>query len=144
MISGTLRTRVIDRAEIYADGDFLQLTYNPYTTSTASLPDNTSLLAVRAKDIFTTDSVYGLIIKLSNRFFTGPHWRCSNKEHDNWYKLDYNDDDWPPARVLSWPSVWSPHGLDPAESIWAKKDADVVYCRGRPSKYYSSKLFYIK
>ena len=133
MISGTLHGRADDIADIYADGVFLMTISNPFSTSTATLPDNTRLLSVNATNV---GGNYGFIIKLSNGFVTDTHWRCSNTYNDNWNKLSFNDDEWQPARVLSWPSHWSPHRLDPAKIIWVKSYADVVYCRGRPSKYY--------
>ena len=133
MISGTLHGRADDIADIYADGVFLMTISSPFKTSTATLPDNTRLLSVRATN---KSGRYGFIIKLSNGFVTDTHWRCSNTYNDNWYKLSFNDDEWQPARVVTWPSVWEPHGLDPAKIIWARAYADVVYCRGWPSKYY--------
>ena len=75
MISGTISGRVEDIADVYADGDFLMTINYPFSTSTATLPDNTRLLAVRATN---TGGVYGFIIKLSNGFVTDTHWRCSN------------------------------------------------------------------
>ena len=133
MISGTISGRVEDIADVYADGDFLMTLRSPLSTSTATLPDNTRLLAVRATN---TGAGYGFIIKLSNGFVTDTHWRCSNTYNNNWNKLSLNDDEWQPARVLSWPPYWTPHGLDPAEFIWAERYTPVVYCRGWPSKYY--------
>ena len=132
MTSGELEGRADDEADIYADGVYLKTIRSPFKTSTVTLPNNTRLLGVRTEN---TGGVYGFIIKLSNGFVTDTHWRCSNIEHDNWYKLKYNDDDWQPARNHGWPSHWPPHGLDPAEFIWAQTYTDVVYCRGWPSKY---------
>ena len=137
MTSGELEGRADDKADIYADGVYLKTIRSPWETSTVTLPNNTRLLGVRAEN---TGGDYGFIIKLSNGFVTDTHWRCSNIEHDNWYKLKYNDDDWQPARNRGWPRNWGPHSLDPAEFIWAKTYTDVVYCRGWPSKYYASKM----
>ena len=75
MISGTLSGRAEDIADVYADGVFLMTLRSPLSTSTATLPDNTRLLSVRAAN---TGGVYGFIIKLSNGFVTDTHWRCSN------------------------------------------------------------------
>ena len=138
MITGDLEVKVDDKADIYADGVFLGWISNPFIISTVMLPDDTNLLGVRAENF---RGIYGFIMKLSNGFVTGTHWKCSNTEHDNWYKLSYNDDDWQPARITMWPPEWSPLGLDPAEFIWAEKYTDVVYCRGWPSKYYNSKIY---
>ena len=132
MISGNLSGRAEDIADIYADGDFLTTINYPFSISTATLPDNTRLLSVRATN---TGGKYGFIIKLSNGFVTDTHWRCSNTEHDNWNKLSFNDDEWQPAITLTWP-VWWTHDLDPAEVIWAKTYTHIVYCRGWPSKSY--------
>ena len=133
MISGTLSGRADDRAYIYTDGDFLMTIRGPFSTFTATLPDNTRLLSVNATD---TGGGYGIIIKLSNGFVTDTHWRCSNTYNDNWNKLSFNDDEWEPPRIVTWSSRWTPHGLDPAEIIWTERYTPVVYCRGWPSKYY--------
>ena len=133
--------RADDIADIYADGVFMKTINGPFSTSTVTIPDNTRLLAVRGTN---TVARYGFIIKHSDGFVTDTRWKCSNTQYsththvetdDNWYELSYNDDDWEPARVLSWPSHWAPHGLDPAKIIWARAYADVVYCRGWVSKY---------
>ena len=131
MISGTLHGRADDTCDIYADGDYLMSIWGHLSTSTATLPDNTLLLSVNAVH---TGGEYGFIIKLSNGFVTNTHWRCSKTYTDNWNKLSFNDAEWQPAKIVTLP--WGPHGLDPAEIIWANTDADTVYCRGWPSKYY--------
>ena len=133
MISGTLHGRADDRAYIYADGVFLMTIRDPFTTSTATLPNNTRLLAVNATSFSGTE--YGFVLKLSNGFVTDTLWRCGNIYNDDWYKLSFNDDEWQPAIIVTWTSWWAPQDLFPAEIIWAKTYADVVYCRGWPSKY---------
>ena len=134
MILGTLKGRADDSADIYWNGVFLKKITSPFEISEVAIPDNTSLLAVRGVD---TGGVAGFIIKLSNGLVTGTHWRCSNTEHNNWYKRSYSDDDWQPAITIHWPSNWGSIGLDPAKFIWAKENTHVVYCRGWLSKYQS-------
>ena len=138
VITGFLEGRA-DDADIYVDGVFLKRIRDPSTTSTATLPDNTRLLAVRAEN---RGEANGFIIKLSNGFVTDTHWRCRSTYKDNWYKLSYNDDDWQPAITLTWPPSFSAHGLDPAEVIWTEINTSVVFCRGRPSEYCASKILF--
>ena len=130
MISGTLHGRADNSADVYADGDFLMKIPDYLSTYTATLPNNTRLLSVKA---INSRAIHGFIIKLSNGFVTDTHWRCSNTYNDNWNKLSFNDDEWQPAKKVTLP--WD-HGLDPAEFIWAKTYTKIVYCRGWPSKYY--------
>ena len=135
MISVTLQGRADDKADIYADGVFVKTIISPFSTSTATLPDYTRLLAVRAEN---TGGGHGFIIKLSNGFGTSTHWRCNSTEHNNWIQPSYNDDNWRQAKTLKWARNWDPHLLEPAVIIWTQTPAGVVYCRGWPSKYYTS------
>ena len=126
--TGTLSGRAAGKdgwAVINADGHDLMKINN--TPSTATLPNNTRLLAVASHQS-------GFVIKLSNGFVTGTHWKCSTIDHVNWRTLNYNDDAWKPAIILNWDGV---HGLEPAELISAEAYS-YVFCRGWPSRYYTS------
>ena len=132
--TGTLSGRAADKdgwAIIYADGHDLMSISN--TPSTATLPNNTRLLAVVSHQS-------GFVIKLSNGFVTGTHWKCSTTEHVDWRTLNYNDDAWKPAIILNWLSWDGVHGLEPAELISAEAYSYFhgVHCRGWPSRYYTS------
>ena len=137
--SGILEGRADDKADIYADGVFLQTITSPFSTSTATLPDNTRLLAVRVEN---TGGHCGFVFKLSNGFVTDTNWRCNNTEHGNWNKHNYDDNDWQPARSVNWQPYFGKHGLDPAKAIWAETYTDVVYCRGWPSEYCASEILF--
>ena len=137
MILGWLRGRADDVAEIYADGVSLMTITGPFSTAEVKIRDNTRLLAVRVEN--TNGNERGIIIKLSSGFVTNStHWRCSSTHNTQWNKLSYDDDIWQPAKANVWPKDWAPHSLNPAEFIWARTNTDVVYCRGWPSKLYTS------
>ena len=135
MVSGTLECRADDRAAIHTDGVFLKNISKIFKTSQVTLPDNIRLLAVRGENV---NNPYGFLIRLSNGFVTDTHWKCSNTYHNNWYKPNYDDEDWQPAVSNAWPTEWFPHQLNPAEFIWARTYTSVVYCRGWPGKVYTS------
>ena len=135
--TGDLYGRAVGEAYIFAEGHDNYLTRIGSTTSRTLLPDNTRLLVVYSDEL-------GFAIKLSNGFVTDTHWRCTGTYHVDWYKLDYNDDDWQPAKRLTWP--WSSSWLNgreyafyPAELISAET-TDALYCRGWSSRYYTSDL----
>ena len=135
MITVTLYGRVHgDYASVYADGDSVLTIRGTDSTTEVSLPDNTLVLAVYARDI--SDDQPGILIKLSNGFITGPHWRCTHSPPgDGWGSLTYNDSVWSQAVVYSWP--WGEHDLHPAQYISGEGYGSYrhVYCRGWASKY---------
>ena len=142
--TGDLYGRAVGTAHIFADGDHWYLTEIGARTSRTSLPDNIRLLAVYSGQL-------GFAIKLSNGFVTDTHWRCTGTPHNDWNKLDYNDDDWQPAKRLPWPwsssKLWGrEYDFYPAELISAETNSVDVYCRGWSSRYYTSDLvpYYIE
>ena len=133
MITVTLYGRAHDLADVYADGSASVVTSirDTDTTAEVNLPDNTRLLAVWARD-YSDDQQPGILIKLSNGFITGSHWKCTHPYHVDWHTLTYDDSAWSQAETYSWP--WGEHDLHPAQfisgSIYSR-----VYCRGWVSKY---------
>ena len=119
-------------ADVYADGDRVAHISAPDTMIEVSVPDNTRLLTV---DVYDNNDLPGILMKLSNGFITGSHWRCTHGYHADWYSLTYDDSAWPQAVVYSW--TWGEHHLHPAQYISGELHGSYrgVNCRGRVSKY---------
>ena len=133
VITVTLFGRTPYLAYVYADGDSVAEIYDPDTTTEISLPDNTRLLAVRVYDY--TGKQPGIIMKLSNGFITGSHWKCHHSPSGDLTSLTYDDSAWPQALIYSWPR--GEHYLHPAQFISGRRYRSncCVRCRGWVSKY---------
>ena len=119
-------------ADVYADGGRVAHISAPDTMIEVSVPDNTRLLTVYVHD---NNHHPGILMKLSNGFITGSHWKCTYDYHDDWRTLTYDDSAWPQAVVYNW--TWGEHHLHPAQYISGERygsDSE-VYCRGWVSKY---------
>ena len=137
VITVTLYGRNIDWTTLWVDSSNSRSTFSTYPKGgiwTASLPSNTRLLAVEAGDN-SGDEQPGILIKLSNGFVTGSHWRCTHSTSGDWQALTYDDSAWPQAVIYNW--TWGEHDLHPAEFISGEEYGrrDSVYCRGLISKY---------
>ena len=133
MITVTLYGQTCQWADVRANGDHVGYINDGYIASEFSIPNNTRLLAVLAYE--QNNNGAGLLIKLSNGFVTGSHWKCKHNPSGYWYELTYNDTGWPQAVVYDWP--WSAQSLQPAQYISGELhgNSDRIYCRVWISKY---------
>ena len=116
--------------EIFADGRSLGTdSYWPNPT-TYLVPGNTRVLSVAGKD---AGSQFGIIGSTSHGLVTDETWKCSSDLHSEWNSPDFDDQDWPLAKVVAnhgdhpWGKI---HGIaERAKWIWANNNEDFVYCR---------------
>ena len=136
VIAVTFYGRAHEWANVRVDGSSSVVTHISGTDTAAevTLPNNTRLLAVFAEDRSDNDQS-GFLIKLSNGFITGSHWKCTHSHPEYYWTLTYNDTDWQQAVVYSW--QWGEHQLHPAEYISGEEYGGnhQVWCRGWVSKY---------
>ena len=76
---------------------------------------------------------FGILGSTSHGLVTDKTWKCSSEQHPGWNSPDFDDQDWPLAKVVA------NHGASPwgkirgiaetAKWIWANEDKDIVYCR---------------
>ena len=116
--------------EIFADGKSLGKDSEWTKPTTYLVPANTRVLSVAGKD---TGSQFGIIGSTSHGLVTDETWKCSSDLHVGWNSPDFDDQDWPLAKVLAnhgdkpWYTI---DGIaETAKWIWANNDKDYVYCR---------------
>ena len=78
-------------------------------------------------------SPFGILGSTSNGLLTNETWKCSSDIYLRWTSPDFDDQDWPLAKVIA------NHGKKPwyridgiagtAKWIWANKYEHTVYCR---------------
>ena len=117
--------------EMFADGQSLG-TDSDWTKPTAYLvPGNTRVLSVVGRE--TTRNFFGIIGSTSHGLVTDGTWKCSSDLHVGWNSPDFDDQDWPLAKVIAYHGhrPWGKiHGIaETAKWIWANEDTDIVYCR---------------
>ena len=117
--------------EMFADGQSLGTDSNWRNPTTYLVPGNTRVLSVAGKD--TAVGVFGIIGSTSHGLVTDGTWKCSSDLHSGWNSPDFDDQDWPLAKVVAnhgdnpWGKI---HGIaEMAKWIWAVNNKDVVYCR---------------
>ena len=116
--------------EIFADGRSLGTdSYWPNST-TYLVPGNTRVLSVAGKD---AGFQFGIIGSTSHGLVTDETWKCSSDLHSEWNSPDFDDQDWPLAKVVAnhgdqpWGKI---HGIaETAKWIWTNNNEDFVYCR---------------
>ena len=116
--------------EMFADGQSLGTDSNWQNPTTYHVPRNTRVLSVAGKD---TGHALGILGSTSNGQVTNETWKCSSVLSSGWNSPDFDDQDWPFARVIAnhgdhpWGTV---HGIaETAKWIWANNNEDTVYCR---------------
>ena len=116
--------------EMFADGQSLGTDSNWKNPTTYHVPRNTRVLSVAGKD---TGGALGMLGSTSNGQVTNETWKCSSVLSSGWNSPDFDDQDWPFARVIAkhgagpWGTI---HGIaETAKWIWANNNKDTVYCR---------------
>ena len=117
--------------EMFADGQSLGTDSDRRNPTTYLVPGNTRVLSVAGKN--TAGSYFGIIGSTSHGLVTDGTWKCSSDLHVGWNSPDFDDQDWPLAKVVGI-NGGSPrgkiHGIaEMAKWIWADNNKDVVYCR---------------
>ena len=99
--------------------------------TTYLVPGNTRVLSVAGRN--TAGGFFGIIGSTSHGLVTDGTWKCSSDLHVGWNSPDFDDQDWPLAKVVGinggfpWGKI---HGIaEMAKWIWADNNKDVVYCR---------------
>ena len=116
--------------EIFADGQSLGKDNDWRKPTSYLVPANTRVLSVAGKD---TGRQFGIIGSTSHGLVTDETWKCSSDQHPGWNSPNFNDQDWPVARIVA------SHGDEPwrridgiavtAKWIWANENKNIVYCR---------------
>ena len=117
--------------EIFADSQSLGTDTDWSNPTTYLVPGNTRVLSVAGKD--HGGGYLGILGSTSNGQVTNETWKCSSVLSPGWNSPDFDDQDWPFARVIAnhgdypWGTV---HGIaETAKWIWANNNEDTVYCR---------------
>ena len=121
--------------EIFADGQSLGTDSDWSNPTTYLVPGNTRVLSVAGEN---TKGVFrGILGSTSNGEMTNETWKCSSVLSPGWNSPDFDDQDWPFARVEDHP--WGTiRGIEEtAKWIWANNNddnnnnnnEDAVYCR---------------
>ena len=120
-----------NKMEMFADGQSLGTDNNWGNPTTYLVPGNTRVLSVAGKD--HGGGHFGILGSTSNGQVTNETWKCSSVLSSGWNSPDFDDQDWPFARVIAkhgagpWGTI---HGIaETAKWIWANNNNDTVYCR---------------
>ena len=96
-------------------------------------PEDTKVLSVIGTNA-PDGSQFGILGSTSNGLLTNNEtWKCSSDFYPGWTSPDFNDQDWPLAKVIanhvdeSWKKIDGIAGT--AKWIWANKYEHTVYCR---------------
>ena len=116
--------------EIFADGQSLGTDGYWRKPTSYIVPGNTRVLSVEGKD---TGWQFGIIGSTSHGLVTDGTWKCSSSFSSGWNSPDFDDQDWPFAKVIA------NHGASPwgkirgiaetAKWIWGQNFKRTVYCR---------------
>ena len=117
--------------EMFADGQSLGTDSYWANATTYHVPRNTRVLSVAGEDF---DGGYrGILGSTSNGQVTNDTWKCSSSFSSGWNSPDFDDQDWPFAKVIAnhgdkpWGTM---HGIaKTAKWIWANNSEHIVYCR---------------
>ena len=117
--------------EIFADGQSLGTDSIWENPTTYHVPGNTRVLSVAGEDY--GGGYLGILGSTSNGLVTDGTWKCISNFSNGWNSPDFDDQDWPFARVIA------KHGAKPwreirgiaqtAKWIWANNSERTVYCR---------------
>ena len=97
------------------------------------VPGDTRVISVIGRNHDDGIPFAGILGSTSNGLLTNETWKCSSDLYPGWNSPDFDDRDWPLAKVVG------NHGDDPwktrdgiakaAKWIWANNTEYVVYCR---------------
>ena len=120
--------------EMFADNTIIKLQNdNDWTIpSIYKIPGDTKVLSVIGTNA-PDGSPYGILGSTSNGLLTNETWKCSSDLYPGWNFPDFDDRDWPLAKVVghhgdkTWKTI---DGIaKTAKWIWAKNYEHTVYCR---------------
>ena len=104
-----------------------------YIPSTYKAPGDTRVLSVIGRNVPDRTNYHEILGLTSNGILTNETWKCSSDLYHGWTSPDFDDRDWPLAKVIvnhgdkPWDKI---DGIaETAKWIWANKDKGVVYCR---------------
>ena len=116
--------------EMFADGQSLGTDSNWANPTTYLVPGNTRVLSVAGESI---GGPLGILGSTSNGQVTNETWKCSSVLYPGWNSPNFDDQNWPLAKVLA------KHGDDPwktlrgiamtAKWIWGDANSNTAYCR---------------
>ena len=116
---------------MFADGQSLGKDRDWRKPTTYLVPGNTRVLSVAGEDY--GGGYLGILGSTSNGQVTDGTWKCSSSLSSGWNSPDFDDQDWPSARVIAnhgdlpWRKI---KGIaETAKWIWANNNEDFVYCR---------------
>ena len=116
--------------EIFADGQSLGTDSAWRKPTTYRVPGNTRVLSVAGKDL---GGNFGILGSMSNGLVTDESWKCSSLLSSGWNSPDFDDQDWPFAKVIANhgdPSLGTIHGIaETAKWIWEDTNSNTAYCR---------------
>ena len=120
--------------EMFADNTTIEhQNDNDWTIpSIYQIPGDTKVLSVIGTNA-PDGSPFGILGSTSNGLLTNETWKCSSDFYPGWTSPDFDDRDWPLAKVLAtngdrpWKTI---DGIaKTAKWIWAKNYEHTVYCR---------------
>ena len=135
---------------VYVDGQRvpIQNGSNWQSTDLAYLFPTSRLIAVMATDVNDlTGGCYGMIASVGeDNLVTNSSWKCTLTARVAWFKLGFDDDDWPEARTVgnnteggSCSDVPEIPGINSeADWIWTSTEPNydlVAFCRGYSREY---------
>ena len=124
-----------DAMELFADDASLGNDNNDWHVSFTygNIPGNARVLSVVGTDV---GGGFGILGSTTNGLLTNESWKCTGVLYPGWNSPDFDDQNWPSARVFGVNSADSPwqrmiSGIEAtAKWIWAADhDHGVVYCR---------------
>ena len=103
---------------------------------TYKLPGDTRVISVIGMNYPNNQgdqTPFGILGSTSHGLVTDETWKCSSDLYPGWNSPDFDDRDWPLAKVVRnhgdkpWKTI---DGIaETAKWIWANEDQDIVYCR---------------
>lgn len=126
-----------DRPTVYADGVYVGRNEDDFHWS-GELADDITLLAVQCTN---NEKIGGFLASVGDVLISDSTWKCSDTLVDNWYGMDFDDDDWSNAYVLSDALFYDFRDElgfeDYVQWLWYNEnnhEVTTVYCRGRTGK----------
>ena len=120
--------------ELFADDTSLGNDNSNWGASfTYTIIGNPRVISVVGADV---GGGFGILGSTTNGLLTNESWKCTGVLYPGWNSPDFDDQNWPSARVFGVNSADSPWGMmisgieATAKWIWAAdQDNGVVYCR---------------
>ena len=99
---------------------------------TYKVPGDTRVISVIGTNA-PDGSPYGILGSTSNGLLTNETWKCSSDFYPGWTSPDFDDRDWPLAKVVANHEDYPWYTIDgiakTAKWIWANNYEHTVYCR---------------